>query len=256
MSHQISILSSRVHTGRFTDFVEQMVRSGLDRHSTYTCCVNVHMLIEAYRNGAFREVVNQADWSTPDGKPVAMLMSKLGDQPQERVAGMDLLPALLKEAEAKGARVYFYGDTEEVLIELQKKVHREFPHLAIAGAYSPPFRELSEAEALENLARIEQSGAHLLFVALGCPKQERWMAEQRGHIPATMLGIGNAFRAYLGHEKRAPRWMQKAALEWVYRLVQNPRRLWKRYLITNSLFLWLVSRELITNLFQPSHSNS
>ena len=252
---RISILSSQLDQGSFDDFVSEIVAKGLAQRSNYTCCVNVHMLIEAYRNPEFQSLINQADRNAPDGKPLAMLMSRLAGRKQVRVAGMDLLPAILARAEQAQARVFFMGDTEGVLAELTARVNTDFPELAIAGTLSPPFRVLAQAEAAELCQQINDTRPNILFVALGCPKQERWMAQHKGQIPASMIGVGNAFRAYLGHEKRAPKWMQNASLEWMYRLIQNPKRLWKRYLLTNTMFLWLLSKEFFFSHTESQKTN-
>ena len=245
ISHKLgkkNILDLLISTGSFEQMVQQIIAYGSQKESAYTCCVNVHMTVEASKDPEFRDIVNQADLATPDGMPIAKVINSKHKLRQERVAGMDLVPALFKEAEREGLSVYFYGDTDEVLNALRKKVRKDFPNLRIAGYYSPPFRTLTEQETEQIREQIRESDANLLFVALGCPKQEKWMAQQKGKIPVSMLGIGNAFRTYLGYEKRAPMIMQKMALEWLYRLIQNPRRLWKRYFITNTRFLWLLIR--------------
>jgi N-acetylglucosaminyldiphosphoundecaprenol N-acetyl-beta-D-mannosaminyltransferase len=150
------------------------------------------------------------------------------------------MPDLFAAAEKSGLSVFFYGSTEGVLKGILQRIDREHPQLEVAGAYSPPFRELSDSEQKEHVARINASGAQIVFVSLGCPKQEIWMARNMGKINAVMIGVGNAFPVYDGRECRAPQWMQKLSLEWFHRLCQEPRRLWKRYLVTNSIFLWLM----------------
>lgn len=200
------------------------------------------MVVESKKDQTLRDAVNQADLATPDGMPLCKVMQfKQGIQ-QDRVAGMDMFPILLDEAAQKGVGVFFYGDTPKTLAKLTAKVREEFPDIRIAGSYSPPFRNLSQEEETDIIEIINQSGTGLLFVALGCPKQEKWMARHKGLIRASMIGVGNAFRTYLGMEKRAPVWMQKMALEWLYRFAQNPGRLWKRYVFTNAAFLMLLLR--------------
>lgn len=236
----VQVISSLISLGSFDEFISRILASGYKNESAYTCCANVHMVVEAHRDPQLREIINKADLVTPDGMPLTQLIKLKYGIEQERVAGMDLFPAILHKASQEGLKVYFYGDEDRILRLLQDKVHMDFPDLEIVGKYSPPFRELSKSEKKRIVRWINQSGAQLLFVALGCPKQEMWMAEHRGLINASMVGIGNAFRTYLGVEMRAPSWMQKASLEWLYRLIQNPRRLWKRYFVTNTLFFLLM----------------
>lgn len=240
---KIPFLHTRISTGSFEDFVQGVLELGRQKKSSYTCCVNVHMVVESRQDLALKEAVDQADIAAPDGMPLCKVLKIKDNIEQERVAGMDLVPELLKRSAEQGLKVFFYGDTDEVLAAISKQSQAEFPGLQIAGAYSPPFRALSEREDQEVVDMINNSDADILFVALGCPKQEKWMAAHRGRVHASMLGIGNALRTYLGYEKRAPQWMQKFALEWLYRLAQNPRRLFKRYFVSNSIFLLL----LLTN---------
>lgn len=239
----VQVIDSTISLGSFEDFVSRILAFGKRNESTYTCCANVHMVVEAHRNPALQAIVNRADLVTADGMPLAKIIQLQYRIAQERVAGMDLFPALLKQAASEGGKVYFYGDTDEVLQQLSRQALTEFPGLLISGMESPPFRQLTAEEKQATVSRINGSGAHLVFVALGCPKQETWMAEHRGLINASMVGIGNAFRTYIGLEMRAPAWMQRASLEWLYRLIQNPRRLWKRYFVTNSLFLLLAIKK-------------
>lgn len=165
------------------------------------------------------------------------------DQP--RIAGMDLLPRLLSVAESYQLPVFFYGGTEQMQEKTRAFLSTKYPDLILAGFVSPPFRRLSEKEENDHINQINHSGAKLLFVVLGCPKQEKWMASMKGKISACMIGIGGALPVLIGLQKRAPGWMQKAGLEWFFRLMQEPKRLFKRYLVTNSKFLFLLSRALV-----------
>jgi len=198
------------------------------------------MVIEAYNDPAFNSVVQQADIVAPDGSPVALFLRFFRKVNQVRVAGLDVFPDLLKEAEARGKSVYFYGTTDDILAKIEEKARREYPALQICGLYSPPFRALSDEEKDEVVSKINGAKPDLIFVALGCPKQENWMAHQKGKINGCMLGLGHAFKVYAEISKRSPRWMQKMSLEWAYRLYQEPGRLWKRYFYTNTLFLILM----------------
>ena len=239
------VLDSRISTGSFEDFVDKILQLGAARNSAYVCCANVHMVVEAHRDVSFRQVLDEANLVTPDGGPVASVAGWLSGQPQERVAGMDLLPALLAEAARRGQSVYFYGTTDEVLQAIVERAKRELPTLRLAGTCAPPFRPLTPEEEEAHIAAINAVDPDLLFVALGCPRQERWMAAHRGKIKACMLGVGQAFLVYAGLEQRLPLWARRLWLEWAYRLWLEPRRLWRRYLITNSRFLYLMARRTL-----------
>ena len=236
------VLDSGITTGKFEDFINQILYLGASKSSTYVCCANVHMVVEAHSDASFRKVLAEADLVTPDGGPVASIAGWRGGHPQERVAGMDLVPALLQEAALRGQSVYFYGTTEDVLAAIVERAKRELPTLRLVGTCAPPFRALTAAEEAAHVAAINAADPDLLFVALGCPRQERWMAAHRGQIKACMLGVGQAFLVYAGMEQRLPMWARRLWLEWAYRLWLEPRRLWKRYLVTNSRFLYLLAR--------------
>ncbi|ETZ24572.1 WecB/TagA/CpsF family glycosyltransferase [Pedobacter sp. V48] len=237
------LLSIDVSSGSYNEFIGAILKYAIERVSSYVCVANVHMLIEAHNTPKFADVVNQADIVTPDGMPLAQGFKYEYNLKQDRVDGMSLLPALLAECEKSDLSVYFYGGDQKTLNTAETHIREAYPTLRVAGLYSPPFRKLTEAEKLEDEQRIRDSGAHLIFVALGCPKQEMWMAEMKGKVPALMIGIGGALPVFTGSQKRAPKWMQDNSLEWVYRLVQEPKRLFKRYLTTNSKFLYLLAKE-------------
>ena len=239
------VLDSPITTGPFSEFVEAILALGAARTSAYVCCANVHMLVEAHRDASFRQVLEKADLVTPDGGPVASFAGWRGGHPQGRVAGMDLLPALLTEAAKRGQSVYFYGTTDDVLQAIVARAARELPALRIVGTCAPPFRPLSPAEEAAHTAAINEADPDLLFVALGCPRQEKWMAAHQGQIKACMLGVGQAFLVYAGLEQRLPVWARRLWLEWAYRLWLEPRRLWRRYLLTNSRFLYLMARQTL-----------
>ncbi len=241
------IISIDINTGSYNSFIERIMALGKQRTSSYVCVANVHMVVEAHNNPAFAEVVNNADLVTPDGMPLVKGLKLLYGVDQERVAGMDLLPDLLRAAEQQGQSIFIYGSTDDVLHAMTARITAEHSRLKIVGCYSPPFRTLLDEEENDIVHRINASSANLVFVALGCPKQELWMARHKGKIYAVMLGVGGAFSVYAGMQKRAPLWVQKASLEWFYRLCQEPRRLFKRYLITNTLFIVLMAKQLLTH---------
>lgn len=158
---------------------------------------------------------------------------------------MDMLPDLIRKAEEQHVPVFFYGSTPEVLKRVEENCAIHYPGLTIAGAISPPFRPLSAAEEAHTIDTINRSGAGLVFVALGCPKQELWMNRMRGQISAVMLGIGGALPVLAGEVNRAPEWMQNAGMEWLFRLIQEPKRLFKRYAVTNTLYIWYLTQQII-----------
>lgn len=252
---QTQVLYINVNLGSYTHFVESILLFAEKRISSYLCVANVHMCIEAYQDKAFAEVVNGADMVTPDGMPLVKALKWLYGIKQDRVAGMDLLPDLLREAEIKDISVFFYGGTQDILVKTADYCRKYYPSLRLAGLLSPPFRELTITEKDDYINQINNSGAGFVFVALGCPKQEKWMAAMKGKVHACMVGIGGALPVMIGLQKRAPKWMQEASLEWLYRFMQEPKRLFKRYLVTNSLFICLIISEKWRLLFMRN-SNS
>ncbi|HZY78744.1 MAG TPA: WecB/TagA/CpsF family glycosyltransferase [Cyclobacteriaceae bacterium] len=240
-----SIFGSVISLGSYSTFLDRIITLAEQRVPSYVCFANVHMVVEANRDPAFRRVVNQATIVAPDGKPLSVFMKLFHKISQDRVCGMDILPDLLRKAEAAGRSVYFYGGEQHCLDKIRARAKKEFPKLRIAGMYSPPFRQLSEEEKAEDIARIRESGADLVFVSLGCPRQEKWMADSVKKLNACLLGLGQAFTVYAGLEKRLPKWMRALCLEWTYRLFLEPKRLWKRYLSTNAEFLYLTMKYAI-----------
>lgn len=209
----------------------------------YICVSNVHTTVMAFRDKKYRLVQNSAAMALPDGQPLSIVSRKRGFTQARRVPGPDLMPAILALSPEKGYRHYFYGSTESTLAELRKVLTRRYPKLQIAGVYSPPFRTLTKEEDEEIIRRINDSGADFVWVALGAPKQEIWMYEHRHKVKGLMLGVGAAFDFTAGTTKRAPMWMQKLCLEWVFRILRDPKRMLPRYLNTNFAFLYYVHRE-------------
>lgn len=233
------VLGVGLSTGSFAQHIKLFVEYGAARRSAYVCCVNAHMCVEAHNDPAFAAVVNGADFATADGMPMLNQLNRRHQLGQERVAGNDIMPALMAEAAAQGLGIYLYGGKQEVLDLIVARAAKDWPTLRISGIESPPYRPLSNAEMEDAAERINASAAHIVLVSLGCPKQEKWMAAMKGKVNAIMLGMGGAFLLYAGVDSRAPKWMRDLSLEWVYRLALEPGRLWKRYLVTNTTFLWL-----------------
>ena len=203
----------------------------------YICVANVHTTVTAHDDADYRAVQNGAVMALPDGGPLSAYSRKRGFADARRVTGPDLMREILAESAEKGWRHYFYGSTEETLALLQKKLEQEYPGVQIAGMLSPPFRELTPEEDGAIVQAINKTRPDFVWVGLGAPKQERWMAAHEGRVQALMVGVGAAFDYEAGNIRRAPDWMQKHNLEWLYRLMQDPRRLFGRYLTTNTKFL-------------------
>jgi N-acetylglucosaminyldiphosphoundecaprenol N-acetyl-beta-D-mannosaminyltransferase len=248
------VLNFPISLGSSDSFVDEILALARSKQSAYVCVAAVHQLIEAHQDASFAKISQGANIVTPDGMPITWALKILYGISQERIAGMDLLPALLKQAEKDSISVYFYGGTQSMLDKTNEYVSRHFPNLQIAGSYSPPFRALTAEEEVATASMINQTGAQLVFVVLGCPKQERWMYSMKGRIHATMVGIGAALPVLVGIQSRAPKWMQNNGLEWLYRLIQEPRRLWKRYFITNSKFIYLVTTAKFKRALKPTTS--
>lgn len=220
------------------------------RESRYVCICNVHAVVTARQDADFGRVVTEADMATPDGAPVAWMLRHLGFPGQQRINGPDLMWKYCAQAATRGELIYLYGGMPETLDILQHRLAKAFPGLQVAGAYSPPFRSLSSQEDDEVVERINASGAGVVWVSLGCPKQEKWMAAHRGRVNAVMIGVGAAFDYHAGTIKRAPKWMQNTGLEWLHRLRSEPRRLCKRYLVTNTLFVIGAAKQLLFESFR------
>ena len=209
----------------------------------YICVANVHTTVMAFRDEEYRKVQNSGAMALPDGQPLSIVSRRRGYAQAGRVPGPDLMPAILDLSQQKGYTHFFYGSTENTLKQLEKVIMTRYPGLKIAGMYAPPFRDLTQEEDDEVVRRINDSGADFIWVALGAPKQEKWMYEHRSRVNGLMLGVGAAFDFIAGTVKRAPMWMQKLCMEWVFRIMQDPKRLIPRYLNTNFAFLYYVHKE-------------
>jgi N-acetylglucosaminyldiphosphoundecaprenol N-acetyl-beta-D-mannosaminyltransferase len=219
-----------------------------NHESRYVCICNVHSVVTASRDAEFGRVLREADLATPDGAPVALMLRRLGHVEQQRINGPDLMWRYCELAATRTEPIFLYGSSEETLSKLKVKLTAAFPGLNIAGSVSPPFRTLTPEEDTIFVDQINSSGAVVVFVSLGCPKQEMWMAAHRGKINTVMIGVGAAFDYHAGTLKRAPKWMQNNGLEWLHRLLSEPRRLWKRYLVTNTLFVLGAGMQLMREI--------
>ena len=223
--------------------VERILNWGAGRQSRTVCLCNVHSAVTALDDPRLAKALESSDMVLPDGAPVAWVMRRKGHPDQRRIAGPDLMWALCQAAEARGPGVFLFGSTPETLDLLESNLRQHFPGLDIRGTLSPRFGDWTEEEAQSYIETINGSGAGLIFVGLGCPKQEIWMAANKERINGVLLGVGAAFDFHAGVVERAPLIFQRLGLEWLHRLLSEPRRLWRRYLVTNSRFLYFIAAD-------------
>lgn len=204
----------------------------------YVCVISVHGLVVAQRDPAIRSALNHCSMATEDGMPLVWWSRLAGFSQARRVCGSDLLDAVCGYGLERGYRHYFYGSSPDVLGLLTERLQRRYPGLIVAGSHSPPFRALTADEDAKDIASINETRPDFVWVGLGMPKQEKWMVEHLGKIDATaLIGVGAAFDFHAGTKPRAPIWMQRSGLEWLFRLMTEPQRLAHRYLIDNTLFI-------------------
>ena len=223
-----------------------IIECGMERRSFGVSALAVHGLIESYRDPVLLEKVNKIDLVVPDGQPIRWALNyfhKAGLK--ERVYGPKLTLEVLRLANEKKLSVYLYGSTDDTLKKLSANIQQWFPEIRICGLHSDRFRDATPLEDAEDIHKINTSGAHIVLVGRGCPRQEIWVSDHLGKINASMMAVGAAFDFHAGNIKQAPVWMQQNGLEWLYRLAKEPRRLWKRYLITNSFFIYLFIKKIL-----------
>ena len=257
-SYVIEVIGFPVAASTFDAQIKIILEWASSYESKIIFVANVHMLMEAYWHPDFSLILKSADLVTPDGMPLVWMMRLMGSRAQNRVSGMDLLLSLCKLAPLEDISIFFLGSELKILESIRIKLEHEFPNLRIAGMEPLPFRPLTPAEDKAIIQKIHESGTQLVLVSLGCPKQEYWMNQHKGKIQAVMIGLGGALPVFAGVHKRAPLWMRNSGLEWFYRLIQEPRRLWVRYTKTIPPFIWLALIQLITSKinFNSSKRNS
>ena len=212
-----------------------------NRDRRYVCVAPVSTIMSCQDDPAYKEVINQADMVTPDGMPVVWLGRWQGNKEVSRTYGPDLMRLICDLGQDRGYRHYFYGGTEAALEKLVMALKQTYPKINIVGQYSPPFRPLNPEELKQVIDNINKSQADILWVGLGSPKQDFWIKENRDKLNVSvMVGVGAAFDFLSGAKKQAPRWMQKTGLEWLFRLACEPKRLWRRYIIGNPRFVYLL----------------
>ncbi len=222
--------------------VEQLVSAG---NGGYVCFSTVHMVMESYDDPEYAAKVNAADMVIPDGMPLVWMQKLSGRKNAARTRANDMMIGLCELAERNGWPVGFYGSDQPVIDRMLERVEKDFPRLNVSYAFSPPFRPLTPEESNEIVEQIQAAGPKLLFVGLGCPKQENWMSKNTSELNAVMFGVGASFDFFAGNVKESPQWLGGLGLEWLYRLWQEPRRLWQRYLVLNPRFIFQAIRQLI-----------
>jgi N-acetylglucosaminyldiphosphoundecaprenol N-acetyl-beta-D-mannosaminyltransferase len=242
------ILGTRTDSTSYSDAAMRVLAWAGTPESRYVCVSNVHVTMEAYDSPEYRAIVNGADLVTPDGMPLVWALRLFGVAGATRVYGPTLTEHVLRRAADAGIPVGFYGATPDVLRRMLDACRRRLPELRVAYAHAPPFRQLTAEEDAAVVSEINASGARILFVGLGCPKQERWMGLHKGSVRAAMLGVGAAFDFLAGAKPQAPAWMQRAGLEWLFRLGTEPGRLWRRYAYHNPRFVVLLAGQYLKSL--------
>ncbi|MCO5142628.1 MAG: WecB/TagA/CpsF family glycosyltransferase [Oligoflexia bacterium] len=257
MFKRIKIIGVNFSLAKQSEVIDSLLSSVGKKALGYICVSNVHTTMTAFFDPKYKKVQNDSFLTVPDGVPLVWAIRSMGFKEQNRVRGPSLMKELLDRGRLVGAKHYLYGGTPNSLQDLLHCIERDYPGAKIVGSESPPFRaveSISEEELLEIADRINNAKADFLWVGIGAPKQEVWMWMQRDNITVTMLGIGAAFDLLSNRIPEAPLWMQSMALEWLYRLYKEPRRLWRRYLLNNPLFLFLwVLQYLNRVLFRRSY---
>ena len=242
---KVKILGTRIDPTSYCEATEVIAEWAAHNLSKYVCVATVSQVMEGHDMPAFQAVMNEADLVTPDGMPLVWGLRLLGCKGATRVYGPDLAPIILARAAADDLPVGFYGGSQQVLDQFVQVMTGRFAALQIVYTYSPPFRALTPDEDRRIVQEINRSGARILFVAIGNPAQELWMAAHRPQVKAVMIGVGAAFDFLTGAKRQAPRWMMGLGLEWLFRLATEPRRLWKRYLKHNPRFVVLFALQLL-----------
>lgn len=248
MIRSAQVVSFPVAALNYERAVEAVLEDLQANRSGYVCVSNVHMVMEAHDDPAFAEVVKGSRFATSDGMPLVWMLRAQGLKEAERVYGPTLTWELCASAAREGLPIGLYGGTEQSLDAFKAVLGERYPDLEVACAISPPFRPLTPEEDAEYTARLRDSGARIIFVGIGCPRQEKWMAAHTERLPNAMLfGVGAAFDFHSGRVRQSPPVLQKLGLEWAFRLAMEPRRLWRRYVIHNPRFVLLAFWQLVRN---------
>ena len=234
-----NILGVNINVTNMEDTVKIITENLEHIKGDYICVSNVHTTVMSYEDENYKEIQNKGFMALPDGKPLSIVSIKKGFKEAERVTGPDLMEKIFEISEINEYKHYFYGSTQETLDLLKIKLCEKYPNMKIVGMYSPPFRELTTEENRKILKEINEKSPDFIWIGLGAPKQEIWMSKHKNKVNGLMIGVGAGFDYHAGRIKRAPKWMQDYSLEWLFRLFQDPKRLFKRYVKTNYKFLVL-----------------
>lgn len=239
------VLGMRVDATSYEDASRRVLEKVHLGGTGYVCVATVHMTMEAFDSADYQRIVNGAFLVVPDGRPLFWALRIMGVKEANQVRGTGLMTHVVERAAREGVPIGLYGGTPEVLEKLTRVLQERHPGVRVACKIAPPFRKLTSEEDEAITRKIVASGARILFVGIGCPKQERWIAAHKDRIPAVMLGVGAAFDFHTGRVRQAPGWMQVVGLEWLFRLLMDPRRLWKRYAKHNPRFVALFLAQLL-----------
>lgn len=242
------VISMNVDVTNTSQTLDRVIALTTTKTGAYICVSNVHMCMEVFDSPEFESVVNSADLVIPDGRPLSWAQKLLGYSEAEQVRGQDIMNAICQQSGSKNLNIGLYGgSSDELLQQVISELKSTHPDINITFSYSPPFRPLTGEEDQNIIQQINNSNVNVLFVGIGCPKQEHWMAEHKNSLNCVMLGVGAAYDFIAGSKKHAPRWMQRVGLEWLFRLCSEPQRLWKRYLQQNPRFIYYFTKQLINH---------
>lgn len=243
---RVNVLGVGVHAINMQQAVDFLLESAQSHRKGYVCVTGVHGIMEAQKNCRFRCTLNESLLTTPDGMPTVWVGKIAGHSDMDRVFGPDLMMNLCRESVPRGLKHFLYGGAPGVAEELKRNLEAQCPGLQTVGTYTPPFRPLSIEEHFDLVRTVNAAKPDIIWVGLSTPKQERFMAEYISKFDCSlMLGVGAAFDLHTGRMTDSPRWVKQAGLQWAHRLAQDPRRLWKRYLVNNPKFLFAISAQLL-----------
>ena len=245
---KIKVISSYINILSLIELLNLIKKFSLLKKAHYICVSNVHQCIEAYNNKEFAKVINGADIAIPDGRPIYWALRLLKNNDAEQLPSFYTTKAICKFASENDLKIGFYGGETKSLERCVFNLNKEYQKLKIDYAYSPPFRTLTNEEKKKITDNINNSGIEILFVCLGCPKQEKWMSENKDFLKCTSIGIGEIINVISGKTKLPPRWIQKIGMGWFFRLLCEPRRLFWRYFSTNFKFIYLFSRQFFFHI--------
>lgn len=234
-----------IFTGSLSEFSALMDRAARTKSRIYVCVAGVHGMGESVRDRRVRDAYAHASYIVPDGMPLVWMARTEGHPETKRIYGPDLMWTVCRDAERNGYEIFLYGSSEQTLKRLSRRISEGFPHLRVAGTLAPPYRPLTPQEENRVAGRINESGASIVFVGISTPKQELWMRKFRPLLrPPVIIGVGAAFDFLAGTKRQAPHWVRRSGMEWLFRLLQEPGRLFPRYAVSGPVFLWLALRQM------------